>query len=531
VPASIFDAYVSGAASEFFPSAFHRERDRLNAVLRAPRQIAPAVYAALAAQNARLGPSAAREANLERLRDGAAVVVTGQQVGLFLGPLYTVYKAASAVRVARALREASGRDVIPVFWLQTEDHDLPEIAHCTVAGPAGEPRSLQLQVPEDNHVSIAHLRLPEQIADCHGALATELGGLPEAAAHLARLSRHYRAGAGWAEAFAAVLSELFEPEGLLVFDPRERAIAEHLSPLHERALSQACELAELLIGRREALERTGYEAVVHVRAGAPLSFFHAAAADGPRCRLAPAETGFVELGTPNAHSPAQLTAALARDPLCFSSSALLRPIVQDWLLPTAAYVGGPAEVAYFAQLAPLYAAFELEMPLIVPRARLRVIEPAAARLLERLNLTAAALVQSESMLLRDLAAGSGAGGPSPAHFEHELTSGFERVLSAALAEIGPLGPRLGPTLDKTRDKLRTTAVKLAERYASLRAEGDVVRVSALHRLRGLLQPRGLPQERVYAFAHFAARFGERPFLERVLGAIEPFAAEPQELHW
>jgi hypothetical protein len=105
------------------------------------------------------------------------------------------------------------------------------------------------------------------------------------------------------------------------------------------------------------------------------------------------------------------------------------------------------------------------------------------------------------------------------------------VLATALAELGPLAQRLGPTLDKTRDKLRTTAVKLAARYASLRAEGDVARVSGLHRLRGLLQPRGLPQERVYAFAHFAARFGERAFLERVLLAIEPFAAEPRELHW
>ncbi|HKP63382.1 MAG TPA: bacillithiol biosynthesis cysteine-adding enzyme BshC [Polyangiales bacterium] len=531
MPASIFDAYVSGAAPEFFPSAFSRERDRLNAVLRASRQIAPQVLAALEAQNVALGPSAAREENLRRLRAGAAVVVTGQQVGLFLGPLYTVYKAASAVRVARALREASGRDVVPLFWLQTEDHDLPEIAHCTVAGVGGEPRSLQLQVPEDNHVSIAHLRLPDQIAECHGLIATELGTLPEAAPHLARLARHYRAGAGWVAAFAGVLSELFEPEGLLVFDPRERSVAEHLAPLHERALSQARELADVLDARREALERAGYEAVVHVRAGAPLSFFHAGAIDGPRCRLVPGEAGFLEVGTQISHSHAQLTAALARDPLCFSSSALLRPIVQDWLLPTAAYVGGPAEVAYSAQLAPLYAAFELEMPLIVPRARLRVIEPAAARLLERLHLAPAALLQNEASLLRELAAASGGAGPSPSHFEHELTSGFERVLAAALAEIGPLGQRLGPTLDKTRDKLRTTAVKLAERYAGLRAEGDVTRVSALHRVRGLLQPRGLPQERVYAFAHFAARFGERPFLERVLAAIEPFAAESQELHW
>ena len=113
-------------AAPFAPAALAR------AVARARRPIAPEVHAVLAAQNARLAPSPARDAHLEALRRGAAAVVTGQQVGLFLGPLYTLYKAASAVVLARALAERMQTPVVPVFWLQTEDHDLPEIASVAV---------------------------------------------------------------------------------------------------------------------------------------------------------------------------------------------------------------------------------------------------------------------------------------------------------------------------------------------------------------------------------------------------------------
>jgi len=131
----------------------------VRAVARARRPLAPEVHRALVAQNARLAASPARDAHLEALGRGAAAVVTGQQVGLFLGPLYTLYKAASAVVLARALTERTRTPVVPVFWLQTEDHDLPEIASVTV--PSG-PRVATLAVPVDaaNRIAIAHCRLP-----------------------------------------------------------------------------------------------------------------------------------------------------------------------------------------------------------------------------------------------------------------------------------------------------------------------------------------------------------------------------------
>ncbi len=530
MPASLFDAYVSSGASEFFPSTFSRAEDRLRAVERARPRIAPAVLARLAAQNERFGASTARSANLAALERGAAAVVTGQQVGLFLGPLFTVYKAASAVRVARALAESSGRPVVPVFWLQTEDHDLPEIACCTVARTSAEPLALSLPVDPKNHVSIAHLALPNEVASLLATLDDQLGHLPAAALHLERLARHYRPGARWADAFAGVLAELFEPEGLLLLDPRDPVLAREICAVHRRALHEAPALASVLSERSEALERAGYEAVVHVRAGAPLAFYHPGPAEGPRFRLAPCpddRSAFVEVGGERRHAIDQLTERLTGDPMCFSTSALLRPIVQDTLLPTAAYVGGPAEVAYYAQLAPLYASFGLRMPLVVPRARFRVIEPAAARLLHRHGITPSLVEQGEEALLVKLAA---VGGVAPAAFEQALRSGFESVLAAELAKLNVPAEQLQKDLMITRGKLTTTSQKLAQRYASVLARADTVRVNDVRRLRLMLQPNGAPQERVYNLSYFAARFGERAFLERVLAAIDPFDAERKELY-
>jgi bacillithiol biosynthesis cysteine-adding enzyme BshC len=531
VPVSIYDVYVSGGAEAFFAESFTRASDRRRAVERAARPLSPRVLSALEAQNARWGRSDARAARLAALAGGAAAVVTGQQVGLFLGPLYTVYKAASAIRVARALAAESGTPVVPMFWLQTEDHDLAEIATCAVLRAQHAPLRLALPAATDNRMSIAHLQLPREIDACLAALELELGNLPHARAHLERLTRHYRAGASWGDAFAGLLAELFEPEGLLLIDPRAAAFALEAKAVHHKALACAEEIADALGEQCARLERAGFATTVHVRKGAPLSFVHAGGPAGPRHRLAASPQGFVEIGSERTHTRDALLAAVERDPLCFSTSALLRPILQDTLLPTAAYVGGPAEVSYFAQLAPLYAAFGIHMPIVVPRARLRIVEASTARLLERLGLPPDAATQSEEALLRKLAADGGnvPKQSAPELFEQSLVDGFERALSAALSQIAPHAAQLAAPVAKTRDKLRLTAAKLREKYAGVLAREDQARVQDVQRLKRLLQPDELPQERVYGLAYFAARYGERAFIEAVLTVIDPFDPTLREL--
>ena len=520
---------TAGAASDDEPAAWPLDaRARALAVVRAVRPVAPAVHRVLAAHNAGLAPSAARDAHVEALGRGAAAVVTGQQVGLFLGPLYTIYKAASAVVLARALAAETGAPVVPVFWLQNEDHDLPEIASLGVP-TATCCESITAPVDADNRISIAHRTLPDEVAGCLDRLGDTLGAGPLAQAHLERLRRHYRAGVTWAAAFAGVLGELFAPEGLVVLDPRDPALAALAAPIHARALEQAGPIAAALVERARALETAGRPVPVHVRPGAPLSFYHPDGALGPRVRLEPAgDDAFAEVGSGRIHTRAALLAELARDPRRFSTSALLRPIVQDTVLPTVAYVGGPTEVAYFAQLGPLYRAFGLALPLAVPRARFRIVDARTRKLLDRLGLTARDAELSEAALLARLRSpGIERGGA--AEIDARLRAPFVAAHGELAAVLADAGPEVSRALARTRGSVERAIGKLAAKVERTRLYADAERVAAVRRLRAMLAPDGAPQERVLGLAGLAARLGDRAVIERVLAAIDPFDPTLKEL--
>jgi bacillithiol biosynthesis cysteine-adding enzyme BshC len=528
--ASLFQAYVEGRATAFYRHHPGAVQARSEAVSSALRPLAPQVASALRTQNAGLPPSPAREANLTALEAGAAVVVTGQQVGLFLGPLYTLYKAATAIAVSRALASETGRPVVPVFWLQTEDHDLPEIATCSVPRD-GQP-ALELSVPCDqgSRISIAHHALPAEIAECVRVLSDELGRLPHAAPHLERIARAYRPGATWSGAFAQVLSGLFAPEGLIVIDPRDPMLAAHTLAVHRKALRDAPSLARELCARADALQAAGYAPQVHVREGAPLCFFHVEHARGARHRLTPCATGYAEVGAPAEHTLPELLATLESDPLRFSSSALLRPIVQDTLLPTAAYVGGPSEVEYFAQVEPLYAAYGMTMPLIVPRARFRVLEPKTVRLLSRLALHADDASRTEDELLAQLAARD-ADHISAETLERELTTRLHAAIDDTLSRANDsVRAAIQSAEEKTKGFVQSAAGKLADKYRQALGHQNQAHVRDVRGLRHSLYPGGSPQERVYGLSYFAARYGERAFIETTLAAIDPFELAQKDLH-
>jgi len=408
--------------------------------------------------------------------------------------------------------------VVPMFWLQTEDHDLAEIASCGVPG-ATSCELITAPVDAGSRISIAHCSLPGEVAECLDRLHDTLGDGPLAQGHLERLRRHYRPGAAWAAAFAGVLAELFAPEGLVMIDPREPVLAGVVAPVHARALEAAAPIAAAMIARCGELVQAGAAVPVLVRPGAPLSFFHPDGALGPRVRLEPAGDGFAEVGGGRRHERASLLAALDADPRRFSTSALLRPIVQDTLLPTVAYVGGPSELAYFAQLAPLYRAFDRVPPFAVPRARFRVTDARTHKLLARLGLSPRDAECAEAALLARLRPP----GPDAGEISGRLLDPFAAGHAALATVLGDAGPEVARALARTRGSVERAVGKLATKIERVRLYADAERVDAVRRLRALLAPGGAPQERVLGLPGLAARVGDRHLIERVLAAIDPFA--------
>lgn len=502
-----------GRALRFLEDAFRKPAARAAAVARAStRKVSPEVLATLRAQAGDAGFGAQSEPSLERLaRPGATVVVTGQQVGLFLGPLYSLYKAAACIVTARALEAQTGQPCVPVFWLQSEDHDFEEVQGCDVLSAAGAVEHLAVEGPQ-GRCSLAQRLLGQDVLRALDTLDQALEGLPHTGEVRALLRAHYRPERGWVQAFAGVLRALFAAEGLLCLDPRDARLAPTLARLHLRAFEGHDALVQGLAAREEALRAAGFEVQVPLRPSSSLSFVHPDGAAGPRFRLEREGRDWKHEG--------RLVVPERVSPDCFSSSALLRPALQDSLLPTAAVVLGPGELNYFAQLAPVYAAFELPVPMVVPRARFRVVDARSRARLSKLGLSAAELEAPRQALLARLA-------PSPqaADLERRLVEALEPIL----AEVKSDEPSVAKGLQRTRGTIARAASRLCARIARAQQQQDAALVARVDALQAALAPGGAPQERVLSFPSMAARYGVQAFTQRVLAHVVPFEPRVQEL--
>ena len=539
-------SYLAGeaAAAAFLPRDFREPAVRVAAARQASeRRIDAALLATLAEQQAALPASGARDRNLEALASGhTAIVVSGQQVGLFLGPLYTFYKAATAVAAARAIEAESGVRCVPLFWLQTEDHDFAEIAGCTTARRDGAPVRLTLPdgAPELERTSVAQRLLGAEVTPLLDTFAELAGDAPAAREVAGILRAHYRPGRSMAAAFAGALAAIFADEGLLFLDPRDARVAALSASIYRRAITGAAAIDGLLARQEQRLRDAGFDCQVAVRAGSPLVFFHAHGAAGPRCRLRALDgdgdetSGGATWRRDTGGSPvstATLLDTLARDPLCFSTSALLRPIVQDALLPTAAYVGGPAELSYFAELDPLYGYFDVSPALVLPRARFRCVEAPARRWLEALGLTADDVARPLPELLARTAAPV-EGVPDPDRLRRRIDAEIAPVVGEIADSVVNAQPELARAAERTRNSVARALRRLTDRYARTLAERDGVTRQRLERVRAALYPENIPQERVFGWPTLAARVGPAAFKRLVLdrlAEVGPFVTALQEL--
>jgi bacillithiol biosynthesis cysteine-adding enzyme BshC len=488
----------------------------------AARRIHPGVLETLREQQTRLPPSAAREEHLRALTSGdTAVVVTGQQVGLFLGPLYTFYKAASTVAMARALAAESGVRCVPLFWLQTEDHDFAEIAGCHVADAAGAPVTLALAAerPDEARVSVAHRRLGPEVAAVVEGLAAALEDAPAAGEVTALVRAHYVEGRSLADAFAGLLAAIFSEEGLLVLDPRDPRVARAAAPLYTRALERVGPIEARLRERGAALAAAGLDEQIPVRERCALLCVHPRGPAGPRFRLRrDGPCWGLAGGGHEALLDAQVDQWLHEDPLRFSTSALLRPPVQDTLLPVAAYVGGPAEVSYFAQLGPVYDELGVPQPLVAPRARFRLVDAATRRRLAQLGLTAADAERPRHELLVHAATSSGAG-PRPDDLRRRVAETIGPAVDALANEVSAANRGLERDAARAKESVRHVLDRLVNRYARDLAARDTAAGERLDKVLDALAPEGTPQERYYSWPSLAARHGIAAFKSLVLARL------------
>nr|BCW99988.1 MAG: putative cysteine ligase BshC [Bacteroidota bacterium] len=479
---------------------------------------AGAVSEVLRRQVRRLGGDEQAERAARLLAEpGALAIVTGQQAGLLGGPLYTFYKILTALELGRELASRHpDRPVVVVFWLEGEDHDLREINR--VAWPAdGELEEAALEGWDERPLAMWARRLPEAITPWLEALFRRLPAGSEVVRRW--VEEAYRPGTSVPEAFARLLYRVFSGTGLLVLDPTDPELKGLLGEVFFRALVQWPRWLHELQKQSERLHQAGYKPQIRPQG----LFLFWVEPDGERRALDPDPDGRLRWrGGARTWSHAELLQLSRSQPERFSPGVALRPIVQDWLLPTAAYVAGPAEVAYWAQVLALYPCFGLDPPVLWPRLSATLLDTAALRLMERLGLRFGELFAPEEELLAHVLARRF---PLSAPFP-EVRTELEAALERLRAPIAELDPSLEGTWGRVRARILEAFEDLEVRTyrAQKRRHGELHH--ALRRLRVRVAPEGKMQERIWSALYGWLRWGE----EWLRQQLEPRALNPEVHH-
>lgn len=428
----------------------------------------------------------------ELARPGTVAVVTGQQVGLFSGPAYTIYKALTAVRIARRLQEQGVR-AVPVFWLATEDHDFAEVDHAWVFGAGCQPVVLRASAGAGQQRPVGGIPLQDIPL---AALQEQLAAFPFGAEVSAEAAACYQPGRTMGEAFRELLQRLLARFDLLFIDPLDAAVRRLGAPLLREAVRQSNDLKARLGERNSELRAGGYHTQVHLEPQTSLVFL----LDGGRRVTLKAQNGEY-LSRDGRYSAAELMDRAES----LSPNALLRPVLQDYVLPTVAYVGGPAELAYLAQSEAIYQQLLGRMPVAVHRAGFTLLDQKAAKLMERYEIGWPVVFEGESGIREHISGRLVP--PSIQDLGRQTVEQCERFLQRYSRELRQFDPTLADALATSKRKILYQFTKIQRKTAREAIRRDERAQENARFLSGLLYPNKHLQERYYTILPFLAKYG------------------------
>lgn len=490
---------------------------------------APVRWEDVAAERARVPPADLRPAfendgdgRLDALLTGEALcVTTGQQPGLLLGPLYSLYKGLTALALAERLEARLARPVVPVFWVAGDDHDFLESAHTHVLSRSSDVERLALpdRAPDAPLTPMYRERLGPEIAAVLEAFWAEQPDTEYRAEVEAWLAGAYRPEATVADAFAQALTGLLGPRGVLVFRPTHPAAKAAMRPWLGRALDQAAALDRALADRAAELAGRGASTPVHVGDGASLVMLEGR--EG-RDRLVLDDGSLHARRSGERYLPEELAGVLEAEPERFSPNVLLRPVVEAALLPTVAYVGGPGELAYLPQCAPVYDALGVTPQPPVPRWSGMIIEARVRKVLDKYDIAPDDLHLPEGQLEQRLVRGDlpAEAADAFARLRELLDREYGVVRDAAIA----IDPTMRKPVESTRNAALAGVRDVEKRLVSHLKQRNDTLVQQLARARAALFPLGKPQERILGLPPFLTRYGSG-FVDTVLEAVRTWATD------
>ena len=439
------------------------------------------------------------ESPVHQLEDPRALtIVTGQQVGIFGGPLYTLYKAVTAIKLARRLAEQLRRPVVPVFWLEGGDHDIEEVSSLVLQG-SGDYARIEYrgnQRPTNGNLgSVGSMTFNEGIARVKEEVRTALPASDFRDEVLERYYSAYRPGVSFTDAFAQTISALLGEYQIVLMDPEDCDLKELAAPIMRREIKDHEHTFNELAATTAALQDQ-FHAQVHVR---PFNLFvlsehgrEAVQSDGGQFRLK--QSG----------KTVTLAELLDLAPCLLSPNVVMRPLVQDYLLPTLSYVAGPGEIAYFAQFKSLYDWAGRPMPVVFPRSSVTLLEPRTRKVMQRYDLDVASMNQDLNVLMRQTVL---TGTPLEQAFD-QASDSLADCAQALKSEVARVEHTLGVSADATLRQWQKELTKLQKRVERAEKNRHDQVFDQLRRCQNALYPQGHLQERTLPVLEYLARYGE-----------------------
>jgi bacillithiol biosynthesis cysteine-adding enzyme BshC len=494
---------------KFYPNAvrYHHElTSRTDEVLSNYKTDRKELCHALERINRNWGAGEKTLANIEQLRDEKTVaIVTGQQAGLFTGPLYTIYKAMSAVKLACCLTER-GVSAVPVFWIATEDHDYDEVAtaefiNCNCSLDSVTTSS---HIHKPNY-SVGSVRFDNSIDET----LKDFFALQPDTEFILDLKKivedSYQSGKSYGDAFARMMTVLLGQYGLIFLDPLDEKLKKLAAPLYSQAASNAPEIAKVLVARSKELESDGYHAQVLVTEDSFPLFYHTD--DGARFALTKTTDDKYKIKDHTEEFTIdELTKLALENPTRFSPNVTLRAVVQDYLLPTIVYFGGAAEIAYFAQTAEAYRLLERPITTILPRASLTMVERHTWRTLNRYDLKLTDLFEGYDNVMTRLVE-EHLGTETAKAFDH-ADKNINEELDRLQEALKKIDPTLADALENGRNKINYQLHGLRSRFHKAQLKRDEAAHRQIERAIAALYPNKALQERHISIVSLLARHGQ-----------------------
>jgi bacillithiol biosynthesis cysteine-adding enzyme BshC len=497
--------YEYDKVREFFKGDFRDKNSYSQQIERVRSHIYPREQLAVILEKLNLsyGCEAQTIGNIKKLIENkACAIVTGQQVGLFSGPLYTIYKALTAIKLAESLNKDGLGCFVPIFWMASDDHDFEEVDHTTLLDRDNQLVDIKYQ----RHSSrlkepVSNIRLSEEISDSVKQLKNLTRDSEFKPEILSHLNKAYKPDRTFADAFAHWMTQLFAPFGLIFIDGANPDLKNLGKDVFYAEIAHNSPSTQSALEISHKLLQKNYRTQIQLHEGILNLFL----AEEERDSIQFKDDDFSIKGKPQTFKKNELLQLVDREPHKFSPNVLLRPLYQDTLLPTVAYVGGLSEIAYFAQMRGIYESFNVPMPIIYPRKSLTLIEKNVEKVLKAYKLSVQDMWQEADAKINKIAREK-----IPESLARSLktaASNLDKDFSDIRIEVSALEPTLEKSVDLTVGKIHHQLGLLEKKVLTALKKQNTILTQRFHLAKNCLYPNERLQERVFNITPYLIKYG------------------------